>query len=102
DQLRRLLEGIHSRGVIHFDIGHDSNGDYGRETNLVWNGERLYLIDFASSICGVPKFANHIFLAADYLAITKVINRFFPGEDECLPIEISDFDRKILKRLGKI
>lgn len=102
EQLRHLLEGIHSRGVIHFDIGHDSNGDYGRETNLVWNGDKLYLIDFASSICGIPKFMDHIFLVADYLAITKVINRFFPGEEYELPIEISEFDRKILKKLGKL
>ena len=45
DQLRNLISAIHARGVIHFDIGHDSNGDYGRETNLLWKNGQLYIID---------------------------------------------------------
>lgn|GEM_PF-5769767 len=80
DQLCNLIEKIHSRGVIHFDIGHDSNGDYGRETNILWKDNKIYIIDFAGSICGLPKPLFELLAVHDRMAIVKVIRKFFPQE----------------------
>ncbi len=80
EQLCILIEKIHSRGVIHFDIGHDSNGDYGRETNIIWKDNKIYIIDFAGSIYGLPKPLFEILAVHDRMAIVKVIRKFFPQE----------------------
>ncbi len=109
EQLRALLEAIHSRGVVHFDIGHDSNGDYGRETNLLWREGRLYLIDFAGSLSGVPQPLFKLLVQADNLAILKVLRRFFPQKEEDPPpgwdfkaYEPRPWERRLLKKLGKL
>lgn len=79
-QLSNIIKEIHSRGVIHFDIGHDSNGEYGRETNILWKDNKIYIIDFAGSICGLPKPLFDLLAVYDLMAIVKVIRKFFPQE----------------------
>ena len=80
DQLRSILDAVHARGVIHFDLGHDSNGDYGRETNMLWKDGRLYIIDFAGSLYGLPRPLFNILAVHDRMAVAKVMRRFFPDE----------------------
>ncbi len=102
DQLRNLISAIHARGVIHFDIGHDSNGDYGRETNLLWKNGQLYIIDFAGSLYGLPRPVFDLLAVHDRLAIVKVIRKFFPLE----PIDSKDLptprQASWLRRLKKL
>lgn len=106
EQLKRIIAAIHERNIVHFDIGHDSSGDYGRETNILWSAEeqRLCLIDFAGSIdiSLIPGFISKTMRVSDWLAAVKLCAKFFPDKDPQLPLEITDFDRKILKRLRKI
>lgn len=106
EQLERIIAAIHERNIVHFDIGHDSNGDYGRETNILWSAEeqKLCLIDFAGSIdiSLIPGFISKTMRVSDWLAAVKLCAKFFPGKDPQLPLEISDFDRKVLKLLRKI
>lgn len=80
EQLCALIKKIHARGVIHFDIGHDSNGDYGRETNILWKDNKIYIIDFAGSICNLPRPLFELLAVHDRMAIVKVIRKFFPEE----------------------
>ncbi|MGM9991257.1 MAG: hypothetical protein ACI376_00170 [Candidatus Bruticola sp.] len=102
EQLIALIEQIHARGVIHFDIGHDSNGDYGRETNILWKDGQIYIIDFAGAVCGVPQPIFDMLAVHDRMAIVKVIRRFFPEEKidpHWLP---SEGQAKILRFLRKM
>ncbi|MGM9998290.1 MAG: hypothetical protein ACI38Q_02660 [Candidatus Bruticola sp.] len=102
EQLGLLIDQIHARGVIHFDIGHDSNGDYGRETNILWKDGRIYIIDFAGAVCGLPKPLFDLLAVHDRMAVVKVIRRFFPEEKidpHWLP---SEAQAKMLRFLRKM
>ncbi|MBI3930167.1 MAG: hypothetical protein HY319_31815 [Armatimonadetes bacterium] len=84
EQMQDILEAMHARGVVHCDLGHDSNGDFGRDTNLIWSRDgRLYVIDFAGALLGKPPTAAgtslyQAMLMHDRLVLTKLVTRFFP------------------------
>lgn len=96
DQLRTLLDAMHSRGVVHFDIGHDSYCEYGRETNIIWgDDEQIYLLDFAGSLTieahnDLYKLLN----ARNDTELTKTMHRFFP--------EKPPYPRELLKDLFRV
>ncbi len=105
DQLQAILEAMHSRKVIHLDIGHDSNGDYGRETNLLWSEEeqKLSLIDFAGAwLLPAPKSIFNLLAKHDRLAITKIKRKFFPELAIPPEDEPTDFERKFYRKLHKL
>jgi len=80
-QLRQTLEGMHRAGILHLDLGHDSNGDFGRDTNMIW-AERgqLYLIDLAGALMmPLPPPLFRVLARHDLLALTKLRRRFFGG-----------------------
>ncbi len=84
EQARQLLAGLHALGVAHADLGHDSDGWFGRDANVLWGDDgQLYLVDLASAVfrnrCPAPIF--EAFCWHDRLLITKVLRRFFP--DRC-------------------
>ncbi len=90
-QLRRTLEGMHRAGVLHLDLGHDSNGDFGRDTNMIWSDRgQLYLIDLAGALMlPLPGPLFRTLARHDRMALTKLRNRFLgggpPEPDEVLP-----------------
>lgn len=102
NQLRETLDGMHEAGVIHLDLGHDSNGDIGRETNMIWSDwGRLYVIDLAGAM--LRRLPSPIFegLAAhDRLALTKLRRRFFGAREpaaESLPRWVGGLFRQLKK-----
>lgn len=50
DQVDSLLADLIRAGITHGDLGHDHWQEMGRESNLIWTGERLVAIDFAGSL----------------------------------------------------
>lgn len=85
EQARQLLAGLHALGVAHGDLGHDSDGWFGRDANVLWGDDgQLYLIDLASAVfrsrCPAPIF--EAFCWHDRLLITKVLRRFFPDRSD--------------------
>lgn len=105
DQLKAMLEEMHARKVIHLDIGHDSNGDYGRETNLLWSEEqqKLFIIDFAGAwLLPAPKSLFNLLAKHDKLAITKIKRKFFPEMPIPPEDEPTDFERKFYRKLHKL
>ncbi len=90
-QLRETLEGMHRAGVLHLDLGHDSDGDFGRETNMIWSEwGRIYLIDLAGALLmPLPGPLFRTLARHDLLALTKLRRRFFggggPTPEETLP-----------------
>lgn len=110
EQARRLLEQVHAAGVAHCDLGHDFTGDFGRETNLMWDGKRLVLLDFAGSMRAWPTPAGRWFHEAmknhDRLLLTKLVCRFFPEVERHpfldLPTTFPAAHWKLWRLLGKI
>ncbi|MCA9792499.1 MAG: hypothetical protein KC910_11910 [Candidatus Eremiobacteraeota bacterium] len=110
EQARLLLEQVHAAGVAHCDLGHDFTGDFGRETNLIWDGQRLVLLDFAGSMRAWPTAAGRWFHEAmknhDRLMLTKLVCRFFPDLDGHpfldLPTTFPAAHWKLWRLLGKI
>ncbi len=104
DQLRQTLDGMHRNGVLHLDLGHDSNGDFGRDTNMIWSSQgRLYLIDLAGSLrLPLPGPLFRVLARHDRMALTKLRRRFLgggdPEPDEVLP----PWALKLFRKLGKI
>lgn len=109
EQARQLLAGLHALGVAHADLGHDSDGWFGRDANVLWGDDgQLYLVDLASAVfrsrCPAPIF--DAFCWHDRLLITKVLRRFFP--DRCDQPEFSmhrqmpPAQRRWLKLLKKV
>jgi len=90
-QLRQTLDGMHRAGVLHMDLGHDSNGDFGRDTNMIWSDRgQLYLIDLAGALLlPLPGPLFRTLARHDRMALTKLRNRFLgggpPEPDEVLP-----------------
>jgi len=90
-QLRQTLEGMHRAGILHLDLGHDSNGDFGRDTNMIWSEHgQLYLVDLAGALLmPLPAPLFRVLARHDRLALTKLRQRFFggtgPEPDEVLP-----------------
>ena len=85
DQARQLVTSLHKAGVVHGDLGHDFDGDFGRDTNLIWgdNGQ-LYVVDFAGALHrGMLSFGLfETFRRHDLLVVTKLLRRFFPERDD--------------------
>ncbi|HXE73638.1 MAG TPA: hypothetical protein VNO81_13335 [Candidatus Nitrosotenuis sp.] len=85
-QLEQILADLHARGVVHLDLGHDSNGDLGRDTNLIWSDQgRLYVLDFAGAVLsflpGPPgRFLLDVLARHDRLCLPKLKRRFFPEQ----------------------
>lgn len=85
EQARELVGGLHRRGVVHGDLGHDANGDYGRDTNLLLGDDgRLYVLDFAGALlAGRFNLGLYSVLARhDRLLPTKLVRRFWPEETD--------------------
>lgn len=106
EQMREILDAIHSKGVIHLDIGHDSRGDFGRETNFMWQEEQrqVYLIDPAGALYGVPLLpaVRRALEAHDNLALTKIHDYFFPDLTWQPPEPLPPWGLKLFRRLKKI
>lgn len=109
DQARQLVRALHSRGVVHGDLGHDWHGDLGRDTNLIWgrNGQ-LYIIDFASALYRGPWTLGlyDVFRRHDELLVTKLLRRFFPEAREereyDLRSQLSPLASRLLLSLKKL
>lgn len=103
EQLRETLDGMHREGVLHLDLGHDSNGNLGRETNMIWSEwGRLYVVDFAGAMFRpLPRRIFEDLAAHDRLALTKLRRRFFegggPAGAEALPAWVGRLFRKLKK-----
>ncbi len=85
EQARQLLTGLHVLGVAHADLGHDADGWFGRDANVLWGDDgQLYLVDLASAVfrsrCPGPIF--DAFCWHDRLLITKILRRFFPDRED--------------------
>mgnify|MGYP003584499765 CR=1 FL=1 len=85
EQARQLLTGLHSLGIAHADLGHDADGWFGRDANVLWGDDgQLYLVDLASAVfrsrCPGPIFKA--FCWHDRLLITKILRRFFPDRED--------------------
>lgn len=109
DQLEQLLETLHGKGLVHGDIGHDFTGDLGRETNFIWTGERLVLIDFAGAIFADSWPGNRwwdTLRQHDRLALTKLVCRYFPKLENHpylnIPTKVNLSTWKNWKILGKL
>lgn len=108
EQAREILRQLHHLGVAHGDLGHDADGWLGRDANLIWGGERLHLIDFASAVyrdrSPAPVFEAVCYY--DRLMITKLLRRYFPDrEDEPefnLHLNMPVRQKRWLKLLKKI
>lgn len=106
EQLRRTLQEMHRRGVAHADIGHDFNGDLGRETNLIWSRTgRLYVIDLGSSIRWGGWLLGAM-MAHDRLALTKLVLGFLPQLEDAealeLPLLVPPLYWRLWRLLGKV
>lgn len=85
EQARRTVQEMHARGVVHGDLGHDSDGSQGRDPNAIWGEDgRLYLVDFASGMKRGP--GNGLLFEAlrqhDRLFLAKLLHRYFPERRE--------------------
>lgn len=85
EQARQLLAGLHALGVAHADLGHDADGWFGRDANVLWGDDgQLYLVDMASAVfrwrCPAPIF--EAFCWHDRLLVTKILRRFFPDRED--------------------
>lgn len=104
DQLRETLEGIHRAGVLHMDLGHDSHGDFGRDTNMIWSDSgRLYVLDLAGALLArVPRSLFQVLARHDLLALTKLRRRFFGGGDPLPGEELPPWALRLFRSLGKL
>lgn len=85
EQARQLLAGLHALGIAHADLGHDADGWFGRDANVLWGEDgQLYLVDLASAVfrsrCPAPVF--EAFCWHDRLLVTKILRRFFPDRED--------------------
>ena len=83
-QASRLVTSMHSAGVAHADLGHDFHGDFGRDTNLIWDGQQLFVVDFAGAFhrAGWNGWGFELFRKHDRLVVTKLLRRFFPERSD--------------------
>ena len=106
EQMREILDAIHAKGVIHLDIGHDSRGDFGRETNFMWQEEerQVYLIDPAGALYGtpLPSKVRRALEAHDNLALVKIHDFFFPDLPWQPPEPLPPWGLKLFQKLRKI
>ena len=104
DQLRETLEGMHRVGVLHMDLGHDSHGDFGRDTNMIWSDSgRLYVLDLAGALLArVPRSLFEVLARHDRLALAKLRRRFFGGGDLMPGEELPPWAVRLFRFLGKL
>lgn len=103
-QLQETLEGMHRAGVVHLDLGHDSDGDFGRETNMIWSDwGRLYVVDLAGALLRrLPSPLFEGLAAHDRLALTKLCRRFFAGREADGPDRLPLWAGRLFRRLKKL
>lgn len=105
DQLRETLDGMHGAGVLHLDLGHDSHGDLGRETNMIWSAERgrLYVLDLAGALWRrLPRALFQGLAMHDDLALTKLDRRFFGREGPLDADDLPGWASRLFRALKKL
>jgi len=103
-QLRQTLDGMHRAGILHLDLGHDSNGDFGRDTNMIWSEQgQLYLIDLAGALLmPLPAPLFRVLARHDLLALTKLRRRFFGGTGPDAEEDLPPWAWRLFRALRKV
>ncbi len=100
DTLTELVQGIHSRGVVHSDLKHKKN-------ILVGKDARPYLIDFGTSWIVAPawnfphRWLYRQFLQIDLNAISKIRTRFVCGSPDASDLK-NLRKRNIMEKCGTV